>query len=898
MSSNGASSNGHDTIELQEWRDSLNDVMRISGPDQVRRIIREVDNASQSLGIQREIPLNTPYINTIGPNDEAPFPGSREIERRIKSIVRWNAMAMVVRANKNHKGIGGHISTFASAATLYEIGYNHFFRGRTENHPGDLIYFQGHASPGIYSRAFLEGRLTEQDLTNFRRELAPGGGLSSYPHPWLMPDFWQFPTVSMGLGPISAIYQARFIRYLENRGLKERTDQQVWGFLGDGECDEPETLGCIDVAGREELDNITFVVNCNLQRLDGPVRGNGKIANELEATFRAAGWNVIKVLWASNWDPLIENDHDGHLLSRFNNVVDGALQKYILADGAYVREKFFGTSPELAAMVAHMSDDELTTLKRGGHDPEKVYAAYKAATDHKGQPTVILAQTVKGYGLGEAGEGRNMTHNQKALNQAELREFRTRFGIPISDEDLDDAPFYRPPEDSVEMQYVRERRASLGGHVPARKVQLHVPFSMPKDGIFDEFEKGTGEKEASTTMVWVRLIGKLLKDKAMGKFIVPIVPDESRTFGMDGLFSAVGIYAHDGQKYEPVDSHLLQYYKESKDGQILQEGINEAGAMASFTAAGAAYSNHGLPMVPFYIYYSMFGFQRVGDAIWCAGDTRCKGFLCGGTAGRTTLNGEGLQHEDGHSHLVASTIINCKPYDPAYAFELAIIIEEGLKEMYVEEKEVFYYVTMMNEEYVQPPIPASNAKEKKVIRDGILKGIYKFKAGGGRGNVKANLWGSGTILNEVVKAQEILATKYKVKTDVYSVTSYPLLHRDAQTTRRFNLLNPGKKKKKSIIETMFSDPKQATIASSDYVKYLPDGLSRELPGPYLGLGTDGYGRSESRANLRDFFEVDHRYVVLATLSQLAEIGEVDKKLPAKALKDLKIDPNKLDPLVS
>lgn len=895
MKSNGSSSGlPPDELEIQEWRESLNDVLRISGPEQVKRIIRELDNATQGHGITRDFALNTPYLNTIAPQDEHPFPGSREIERRIKSIVRWNAMAMVVRANKNLDGIGGHISTYASSATLYEIGFNHFFRGRTDNQPGDFVYFQGHASPGIYSRAFVEGRLSEQQLLNFRRDLAPGeGGLSSYPHPWLMPDFWQFPTVSMGLGPINSVYHARFCRYLENRGLKEANDQQVWAFLGDGECDEVETLGCIDLAGREGLDNLNFVINCNLQRLDGPVRGNGKIVNELEAAFRAAKWNVIKVMWGGNWDPLIQADADGVLTERFNGVVDGELQKYVVSGGAYIREHFFGKDPRLAAMVEHMSDDELTTLKRGGHDPEKVYAAYKAATEHKGQPTVILAQTVKGYGLGEAGEGRNMTHNQKKLNQDELREFRTRFGIPISDKDVADAPFYRPPEDSVEMQYLRERRAALGGHVPSRTVKLNVPFEMPKVDVFDEFYKGTGDKPASTTMAWVRMIGKLLKDKNMGKFIVPIVPDESRTFGMEGLFAAVGIYSYTGQLYEPVDRDQLQYYKEAKDGQILQEGINEAGALADFTAAGTAYANHGLPMVPFYIYYSMFGFQRVGDLIWAAGDSRCKGFLIGGTAGRTTLNGEGLQHEDGHSHLISSTVMNLRSYDPAFAFELAVLIERGLQEMYVENKDVFYYITVMNENYLQPPMP-----EGDDIKQGIIDGLYKFKAGAGRGKAKANLFGSGTIMNCVLEAQQVLADDYGVKADVWSVTSYTELHRNVQEARRTNLLNPGKKPVQDLLQSTFTDPKQVFVASSDYVKMLPDAISGSLPGPYMGLGTDGYGRSEGRAELRDFFEVDHRYVVLSTLTLLANQGEVDAKLPAKALKAMKLDPNKLNPLIS
>jgi len=885
--------NGSSELEIQEWRDSLRDVVDLSGREQVQRILSSIEEEAQKSGIQREFALNTPYINTIAPSEEAPFPGSREIERRIKSIVRWNAMAMVVRANRNLSGIGGHISTFASAATLYEIGYNHFFRGKSDSHPGDLVYFQGHASPGIYSRAFIEGRLTEQNLLNFRRELrdGPGQGLSSYPHPWLMPDFWQFPTVSMGLGPINAIYQARYARYLENRGLKERTDQKIWAFLGDGECDEPETLGCIDVAGREKLDNLIFVVNCNLQRLDGPVRGNGKIVQELEGAFRGADWNVIKVLWGGSWDPLIEADDDGVLVKRFNEVLDGEMQKYVVSDGKYAREHFFGKDPKLAKMVEHLTDDELLTLKRGGHDPDKVYAAYKQASETVGRPTVILAQTVKGYGLGEAGEGRNIAHNQKTANEKELMEFRTRFGIPISDNDVNNVPFYRPPEDSVEMQYIRERRAALGGEVPSRKVQITSTFEMPAKKHFEIFDNGSGTSEVSTTMAWVRLIGSLLKDKSMGKFITPIVPDESRTFGMDGLFAQVGIYAHEGQKYEPVDRANLQYYRESQDGQILQEGINEAGALASFTAAGTAYANYGVNMVPFYIYYSMFGFQRVGDGIWCAGDSRVKGFLIGGTAGRTTLNGEGLQHEDGHSHLVASTITNCRAYDPAYAYELSVIIEEGIKQMYIENEEVFYYITTMNEDYIMPPMP-----KQKGVREGIMKGLYLFQEGKGRGKAKVNLFGSGTILNEVVKAQEILADKYGIKTDVYSVTSYVELQRDVRNVDRTNLLNPGKKAKKSYLQEMFSDKDQTFVASSDYVRSLPESLRHHLPGNMIALGTDGYGRSESRPMLRDFFEVDHRFVTLAAITSLVREGKADKKLIAKVIKDFDIDPAKPNPL--
>ncbi|MFO1490335.1 MAG: pyruvate dehydrogenase (acetyl-transferring), homodimeric type [Kiritimatiellia bacterium] len=874
-------------IELEEWRDSLQDVLKLSGTEQVKNIIDELEAEALKAGVEKTFHHNTPFINTIPPSQERPYPGSREIERRIKSLIRWNAMAMVVRANKELDGIGGHISTYASSATLLEVGFNHFWRAPSDNHPGDLIYFQGHSSPGIYSRAFVEGRLTAAQLKNFRRELADGGGLSSYPHPWLMPEFWQFPTVSMGLGPITAIYHARFIKYLENRGLKPASDQKVWAFLGDGECDEVETLGPISIAGREKLDNLNFVINCNLQRLDGPVRGNGQIVQELEARFRAAGWNVIKVLWSSDWDPLFAKDTDGWITRRLSELVDGEMQKYSTLDGAYLRKNFFGKYPQLAKLVEDMSDDEIRKLRRGGHDPDKVYNAYARAMETKGAPTCILAMTVKGYGLGESGEGKNVTHNQKKLNENELREFRTRFGVPLSDEQVENITFYKPGPESVEIRYLQERRAALGGYIPQRRTKPPA-IELPADKAFEDFLKGSAGKEASTTMIIRDIMLKLLREPGVSKLIVPIIPDEARTFGMEGLFRQIGIYSSVGQLYEPVDKDVLMYYRESKEGQLLQEGINEAGAMASFVAAGTAFSNHGINTIPFYIYYSMFGLQRVGDMAWLAGDARCKGFLVGGTAGRTTLNGEGLQHEDGHSHVIALTIPNCRAYDPAYAFEVAVIVQDGIKRMYADAEDVYYYITVMNENYAHPPMPEG-------AREGIIKGLYKLYPAKS-GKAKANLIGSGSILNEVVKAQEILREKYKVDTDVYSATSYKALQDDALACDRWNLLHPGEKARVPYITEVLSKGADVTVTSSDYMKTLSDGLARWIPGRLRSLGTNGFGRSESRANLRDFFEVDHRYVVLATLTELAAKGEIDAKVARQAVKDLGIDAGKRNPL--
>lgn len=878
-------------IETSEWLYSLDYVFEHGGPERVRELLQQLQIRAHKAGVQIPFTANTPYINTIPREKQPPFPGNREIERRIKSLIRWNAMAMVVNANKMEEGIGGHISTYASAATLYEIGFNHFFKGKGEGYDGDQIYFQGHASPGIYARAFLEGRISKEKIKNFRREFAKGGGLSSYPHPWLMPEFWEFPTVSMGLGPIMAIYQARFNRYLEDRGLKKDTDSKVWAFLGDGETDEPEALGAITLASREQLDNLIFVINCNLQRLDGPVRGNGKIIQELEAAFRGAGWNVIKVVWGDDWDSLLAKDKDGKLIKRMGEVVDGQYQKYTVESGAYIREHFFGVDEELKEMVNQMTDDELKKMKRGGHDPEKVYTAFSAAVNHKGSPTVILAKTIKGYGLGESGEGKNISHQQKKLNEDEMKEFRARFGIPISDEQIANDPFFRPDEDSAEIKYLTEKRKALGGFVPSRKTNLK-PIKTPDESLFEEFYKGTEGREVSTTMVFVRILAKLLKDAEIGKNIVPIVPDEARTFGMESLFRQVGIYAHAGQLYEPVDADSLLYYKEIKNGQILEEGITEAGSMSSFIAAGTAYSTHGINMIPFFIYYSMFGLQRVGDLAWAAGDIGAKGFLIGGTAGRTTLNGEGLQHQDGHSHLLAYAIPNMVAYDPAFAFELAVIVRDGIKRMFEDQENIYYYITVMNENYAMPEMP-------KGAKEGILKGMYKFKPSTIKNaKLKAQLFGSGTILNEVLKAQEILEKDYKVAADVWSVTSYKELRREALEVERWNMLNPGKKQKTSYITQTLSKEDGVFVAASDYVKALPDSISKWFPGTLHSLGTDGYGRSGARKKLRDFFEVDYRHIVYTTLGALAKEGKIKETVLEKAKKELEIKPDKLNPLVS
>ncbi|MHC4304794.1 MAG: pyruvate dehydrogenase (acetyl-transferring), homodimeric type [Planctomycetota bacterium] len=875
-----------DALEEQEWIDSFDYVIEHGGPDRVRALLRALQRRAAESGITLPYSANTPYVNTIPIHDQPQFPGQREIERRIKSIIRWNAMAMVVRANRLEDGIGGHISTYASAATLYEVGFNHFLRGPDHESGGDQVYFQGHASPGIYARAFLEGRLSRQQLENFRRELEPGGGLTSYPHPRLMPDFWQFPTVSMGLGPIMAIYQARFNRYLEDRGLIKESGK-VWAFLGDGETDEPETLGAITLASRAKLDNLIFVINCNLQRLDGPVRGNSKIIQELEAAFRGAGWNVIKVIWGDSWDPLLAQDVEGALVQRMEQAVDGDYQKYSVEPGSYTREHFFGTDPRLKQMVEHLSDDEIRKLRRGGHDPEKVHAAYRAAVEHRGGPTVILAKTVKGYGLGEAGEGKNISHQQKKLNDEELREFRARFEIPISDEEVGQAPFYKPPADSPEMRYLHERRQQLGGYLPQRRADA-PPVKAPSEELFEEFYGGSEGREASTTMVIVRMLSKMLRDKQLGPLIVPIVPDEARTFGMEPLFRQVGIYSHVGQRYEPVDREMLLYYKEATDGQILEEGITEAGAISSFIAAGTAYATHGVNTIPLFIFYSMFGFQRIGDLIWAAGDMGCRGFLVGGTAGRTTLAGEGLQHQDGHSHLLAYSHPHVVAYDPAFAYEIAVILQEGLRRMYEAQENVCYYLTVENEPYPMPSMPQDS-------REGILKGLYRFKSSEAK-SPGVKLLGSGAIMNEVLKAQELLANDYGIEAEAWSATSYQQLHREGLDVERRNRLNSGKKPRTPYVRQCLGDDDETlVVAASDYTKALPLSVRQWAPANFVALGTDGFGRSEGRAALREYFEVDARHVAYATLEALARMEKITAEQLRDATKKLHIDPGKADP---
>jgi pyruvate dehydrogenase E1 component len=881
---------GLDHEEIQEWLESLDSVLQSSGPDVASYILERLREHAKVVGIEIPFTARTPYVNTIPTQLQPHFPGDQQLERRIKSLVRWNAAAMVVRANKEEHNIGGHISTFASSATLYEVGFNHFFRARTPEFEGDTIYFQGHAAPGIYSRAFLEGRLSEEKLQNFRRELKAGGGLSSYPHPWLMPDFWEFPTVSMGLSPLMAIYQARFNRYLEDRGLKPITDSKVWAFLGDGETDEPESLGAITLAAREKLDNLIFVINCNLQRLDGPVRGNGQIIQELESAFRGAGWNVIKVLWGTEWDAILERDIEGLLVKRMGELVDGEYQKLVVSSGAYVREHFFGTDPRLLKLVEPLSDEQLRLLRLGGHDPRKVYAAYKAATEHKGQPTVILARTIKGYGLGEAGEGKNVTHQQKKLNEEELKDFRDRFDIPLSDEQVAEITFYRPEADSEELQYMHARRKELGGYVPSRSTRSK-PLVANYADLFKEFEAGSDGREVSTTMAFVGILKKMLRDPEMGKLIVPIVPDEARTFGMESLFRTIGIYSSIGQKYEPVDVNTLLYYHEKKDGQILEEGITEAGSMGSFIAAGTAYATLGINTIPFFIYYSMFGFQRIADFIWAAADMRARGFLLGGTAGRTTLSGEGLQHQDGNSHILALPVPNLKAYDPAYAYELAVIIEDGIRRMYRDGESIFYYITVMNENYAMPPMPGE-------VRDGILRGMYKFRAAKNSGaQLHAQLLGSGAILNEALTAQENLE-KYGVAADVWSVTSYKELYMDGNESDRWNRLHPSETPRVPYVTQLLKDAPGPVVAATDYLKTLPNVISPWVPNRMASLGTDGFGRSEGRTSLRDFFEVDARFITVATLNELYLDGKLDAKIVDQAISDLGINPDKLNPAVS
>ena len=876
-------------VVKNEWLESFDELYRAQGAGTAKAMLEQLERRAQKYGIPLRTDRTTPYINTIPADRQRPYPGRREIERRIKSFIRWNAMAMVVRANREQSGIGGHISTYASAATLYEVGFNHFFRAKSNTSPGDIIYFQGHASPGVYARAFLEGRLSGFDLENFRRELKPEGGLPSYPHPRLMPDFWAFPTVSMGLSPIMAIYQARFNRYLEDRGLKETSDQKIWAFLGDGETDEPESLGAIGAAGRDRLENLIFVINCNLQRLDGPVRGNGKIIQELESLFAGAGWNVIKLIWGSDWDRLLEKDTEGLLAKRMEEVPDGQYQKYAVSSGDYIRQDFFGKDPRLLELVKNHSDEQLEKLQRGGHDPIKVYAAYKAAVEHQGSPTVILAQTIKGYGLGEAGEGRNVTHQQKKMNEEELLRFRTRFGIAVPDPEVQEAPFYRPREDSEEVTYLHHCRKQLGGYVPGRKVNVK-PLTTPSEEVFEEFYKGSQDRQAATTMVMVRILSKLLKDKDIGKWIVPIVPDEARTFGMESLFRQVGIYSSRGQLYEPVDKESLLFYNEQKNGAILEEGITEAGSMSSFIAAGTAYATHGINMIPFYLFYSIFGCHRMFDLIWAAGDTMARGFLIGGISGKTTLSGEGLQHQDGHSHLFYLSVPSLKAYDPAFAYELAVIVREGIYRMYEKQENIFYYITMMNEFYDMPPLPDG-------VKEGILKGMYRYKsASRNNGQAAVRLFGSGAILNETVKAQAMLESDYDIPAEVWSVTSYKELYTDAIETDRQNRLHPSDEDKSCYIRQCLGDRETVIVAASDYVKALPCTIAPWLPGRLIPLGTDGYGRSDSRAALRDYFEVDARFIVLAALQGLAAEGTIEPDIPKKAIQTLQLDPDKVNPV--
>ena len=878
--------------EIQEWVESLDAVLQDGGPEVASHILERLRARAQAAGVPTPFSANTPYTNTIPVHQQPVFPGDQELERRIKSLIRWNALAMVVRANRVEHNIGGHISTYASAATLFEVGFNHFFRARADQFEGDTIYFQGHASPGVYARAFLEGRLTVEKMENFRRELRPGGGLSSYPHPWLMPDFWEFPTVSMGLSPIMAIYQARFNHYLTDRGLKPESDAKVWAFIGDGETDEPEALGAITLASREQLDNLIFVVNCNLQRLDGPVRGNGKIIQELEAVFRGAGWNVIKVIWGSDWDPILERDTEGLLVKRMGEMVDGEYQKFVVEPGSYIRQHFFGSDPRLLKLVEDIPDEELRKLRLGGHDPRKVYAAYRAAVEHKGSPTVILARTIKGYGLGEIGEGKNISHQQKKLNEEELREFRSRFGIPLSDHDVAEAPFYRPSENSPEIQYLHALRRELGGYVPQRSVRAKPLQLAHHDDLFEEFFAGSEGREVSTTMAFVRMLNKMLRDPEFGKLVVPIVPDEARTFGMESLFRQVGIYSHVGQLYEPVDVHTLLYYKEAKDGQILEEGITEAGSMSSFMAAGSAYATHGLNMIPFFIFYSMFGLQRINDLIWAAADTRCRGFLLGGTSGRTTLAGEGLQHQDGHSHVLALGIPTLRAYDPAFAYEIAVIIHDGIRRMYKENESIFYYITVMNEPYVMPHMPEG-------VKEGVLKGMYRFRASENKKlKLRAQLFGSGAILREALRAQEILEQKFNVAADVWSVTSYKELYREGLEVERWNLLHAAEKPRLPYVTQCLADAPGVLVAASDYLKALPNLVAKWMPRRLASLGTDGFGRSDGRAALRDFFEVDARFITLATLTELLREGKIEAAVVEKAIKELDINVQKPNPMTS
>ena len=876
-----------DSQETQEWLDALDSVISAEGVDRAHYLLEQLIARARKSGAYLPYSANTAYLNTIPPSREERMPGDPGMEWRIRSLVRWNALAMVVKANRQSSELGGHIASFASSATLYDVGFNHFFRAATKDHGGDLVFIQGHSSPGIYARAYLYGQLSEEQLNNFRQEV-DGNGLSSYPHPWLMPDFWQFPTVSMGLGPIMAVHQAHFMRYMENRGLVKPSDRKVWAFMGDGEMDEPESMGAIDLAAREKLDNLIFVINCNLQRLDGPVRGNSKIIQELEAEFRGAGWNVIKVIWGSYWDPLIARDTQGLLLKRMEEAVDGEYQAYKANDGAYVREKFFGKYPELKAMVANMSDEDIWRLNRGGHDPHKVYAAYAAAVQHTGQPTVILAKTVKGYGMGMAGEGQNITHQQKKMGEDALRQFRDRFNIPVSDEDLAHAAFYKPPEDSAELKYMHQRREEQGGFLLTAwpKAPKH---KVPDLAIHEKLLEGTGDRAISTTMAFVRILGALLKDREIGKYIVPIVPDEARTFGMEGMFRQLGIYSSVGQKYEPEDSDQVMYYKEDRQGQILEEGINEAGSFSSWIAAATAYKYHQIQMIPFYTFYSMFGFQRIGDLAWAAGDIRARGFLLGGTAGRTTLAGEGLQHQDGHSHLAASTIPNCISYDPTFAYELAVIIHDGLRRMYEEQEDIYYYLTVMNENYEHPAMPEG-------VEEGILRGMYLFRKAAKKKHT-VQLLGSGTILREVIAAGELLQQDFDVAADIWSVPSFNELRRDGMDVQRWNMLHPTRKARTSYVEDCLKGHQGPAVAATDYMRTYADQIRPYISDrSYTVLGTDGFGRSDTRAKLRKFFEVNRWYVAVAALKALADEGAIPAKTVAEAIKKYDIDPEKPNPV--
>ena len=875
-----------DPQETGEWLEALEAVIEADGPQRAHQLLETLVDKARRRGAYIPFKATTAYLNTIPPHMEERAPGDHALEWRIRSIIRWNAMAMVLQANDLRPGVGGHIASFASSATLYDVGFNHFWRAPSENHGGDLVFMQGHSSPGIYARSFLEGRLSEEEIRGFRQDVG-GTGVSSYPHPWLMPDYWQFPTVSMGLSPIMGIYQARFMKYLHNRGLIDASDRKVWVFMGDGEMDEPESLGAIDIAAREGLDNLVFVVNCNLQRLDGPVRGNGKIIQELEGTFRGAGWNVLKVIWGSYWDPLIDKDHDGLLLKRMEEAVDGEYQNFKAKGGAYTRENFFGKYPELKERVSHMSDEDIARLNRGGHDPHKIYAAYKQAHETKGQPSIILAKTVKGYGMGQSGEGQNIAHQQKKMDEEAIREYRDRFEIPIADEDLKKAPFYKPPEDSPEMKYLHERRQALGGYLPTRRNDAQ-PLEIPDLSAFDLLLKESGEREMSTTMAFVRLLSILTRDKNLAKHVVPIVPDEARTFGMEGLFRQMGIYSSVGQLYEPEDSDQLMLYKESNTGQILQEGINEAGAFSSWIAAGTSHANHGVNMIPFYAYYSMFGFQRVGDLAWAAGDMQTRGFLMGGTAGRTTLNGEGLQHQDGHSHLLASTVPNCVAYDPTFPYEMAVIIQDGLRRMYRDGENVFYYITMMNENYPQPALPEG-------AEEGIRKGMYLFQQGG-KGKNKVQLMGAGTIFREVIAAADLLKQDWKVDADIWGCPSFNELRRDGLSAERHNLLHPEDEPKTSWVAQQLKGYKGPAVAATDYMKAVPDQIRGFMDRPFYVLGTDGFGRSDTREQLRHHFEVDRYFVTVAALKALADNGQLEAATVTKAIKKYGIDPEKTEPL--